>query len=52
MVRDLITRRAGGSETTQWSQPGSRSASQSRLLGVKGVRDHAVVSTWEPLRGS
>ena len=33
-VRDRITRRAGGSETTQWSQPGNREAV---LRGLRGV---------------
>jgi hypothetical protein len=35
MVRNFTARRAGGSETTKWSQPGSREAA---LRGLRGQR--------------
>ena len=40
MVRNFITRRAGGSETTKWSQPGSRFAA---LRGLRGVPKESAV---------
>ena len=45
-------RRTGGSETTKWSQPGSRFAA---LRGLRGVPKESVVpprrSRWFPLEG-
>ena len=35
MVRNFTTRRAGGSETTKWSQPGSREAALRGQLGFR-----------------
>ena len=40
MVRNFTPRRAGGSETTKWSQPGSREAA---LRGAAGLRSNPKV---------